>query len=231
MDPFVEILIHTIKNALLIVAALLPIINPFGGAPIFLVITQGASPETRHFLARRIALNSVTVLIVAMFIGSYVLEYFGISTGTVKIAGGLLVASLGWKMLQADDQAQDGAVAASADWSRQVAERRAFYPLTFPLTVGPGSIAVALTLAASIYQDKSGLRPLAAPISAVLAVLVLALVIYLCYRFADRIVKLLGDTGTTVLLRLAAFVLLCIGIEILFGGLAELIPPLLPKGR
>lgn len=231
MEPLFEILIHTLKNALLIVAALLPILNPFGGAPIFLAITRGASAETRHFLARRIALNSVVVLIVAMFIGSYVLEYFGISTGTVKIAGGLLVASMGWKMVQAEDPPQDGAVSATADWSRQVAERRAFYPLTFPLTVGPGSIAVALTLAASIYKDKSGFRPLAAPISAVIGVLVLAVVIYLCYRFADRMVKLIGDTGTTVLLRLAAFVLLCIGLEIVVGGLTEIMPTLLPKGR
>ncbi|MCL2656636.1 MAG: MarC family protein [Betaproteobacteria bacterium] len=225
MSPLLALLIHIFKNALLILAALLPIINPPGAAPPFLLLTQDASQETRHFLARRIALNSTILLLAAMFIGSYVLDYFGISAGTVRVAGGLLVASMAWKMLQTDDQSASGGKTAAVEWSRKIAERRAFYPLTFPLTVGPGSTAVAVTLGASIYRDAS--RPLAAPFAALVAIAVIALAIYLCLRFADRIVKLLGETGTTVFLRLAAFVLLCIGIEILRSGLFELIEPLL----
>jgi multiple antibiotic resistance protein len=227
MTPFLQVLIFAFKNALLIVAALFPIINPIGGAPIFLLVTQGASPQTRHFLARRIALNGTLLLLGAMFVGSYVLDYFGISTGTVKVAGGLLVSAIGWKMLQSDDQIQDGPVDKALDWSRKVAERRAFYPLTFPLTVGPGSIAVAVTLGANVYHGGS--RPIGAPISALIAIAVLAVSIYLCYRFADRLVRLLGETGTTVLLKLAAFVLLCIGIEILVGGVGEIYEGFKPR--
>ncbi len=229
MTPFFSTLISAFTNALLIVAALLPILNPPGVAPIFLLLTQGASPDTRHFLARKIALNSTILLLAAMFIGSYVLDYFGISGRTIKVAGGLLVASIAWKVLQADDQSHDDSLTAAADWSRKIAERRAFYPLTFPLTVGPGSIAVALTLGASVY--KGGSQPLAAPLSALFAIAVIALVVYLSFRFADRIVKLLGETGTTVMLRLMAFVLLCIGIEIMIGGLAEIIESLVPKAH
>ena len=113
------------------------------------------------------------------------------------------------------------------DWSRKVAERRAFYPLTFPLTVGPGSVAVAVTLGANVYHGGS--RPIGAPISALIAIAVLAVSIYLCYRFADRLVRLLGETGTTVLLKLAAFVLLCIGIEILVGGIGEIYEGFKPR--
>lgn len=217
-----EILIHAFKDALLIIAALLPIINPPGGAPVFLLATQGASPGTRAFLARRIAINASILLLGAMFIGSYVLAYFGISAGTIKVAGGLLVASIGWKMLQTEDRPHEAA-AAPADWSRPIAEKRAFYPLTFPLSVGPGSIAVALTLGARVYAGGS--KPLGAPLSAAIAIAVLALAIYLSFRFADRGVRLLGETGTNVLLRLAAFVTLCVGIEIFQDGARELLVP------
>lgn len=219
-----EILQNTVKNTALIMAALLPIINPPGGAPIFLMLTHGASPDTRRYLARQVAWNASLLLLAAMFIGSYVLEYFGISTATVKIAGGMLVASIGWNMLQTDDAHQDDP-AKRVELTRPVAASRAFYPHTFPLTVGPGSIAVALTLGASIYKD--GTRPIAAPLGAVLGVAVIALIIYLSYGFADRIVGLLGKTGTTVLLRLTAFVVLCIGIEIVWDGAEQLIKPLM----
>lgn len=223
MPPLPDVLLFASKNALLIVAALLPIINPPGGAPMFLLVTRGASSETRAFLARRIAVNSALLLLAAMFIGSYVLAYFGISTETVKLAGGMLIASFGWQLLKDDDPHPDSGGAKQGDWSRQVAERRAFYPLTFPLTVGPGSTAVALTLGARVYSGGS--RPIAAPLSAIAAVLALALAIYLAYRFAERAVRLLGETGTIVLLRLAAFVLLCVGIEIFWDGLSALLAP------
>ncbi|GAA5179860.1 MarC family protein [Niveibacterium umoris] len=218
-----DILQAAFKNTVLILAALLPIINPPGGAPVFLLLTHGASPDTRRYLARQVAWNASLLLVAAMFIGSYVLDYFGISTATVKVAGGLLVGSIGWKMLQTDDAHQDDA-GARIEWTRPVAASRAFYPHTFPLTVGPGSIAVALTLGASVYQG--GKRPIAAPLGALIAVVVVAITIYLCYGFADRIVGLLGKTGTTVMLRLTAFVLLCIGIEIFWGGASDLLEPL-----
>jgi multiple antibiotic resistance protein len=221
-----EILQNTLKSTALILAALLPIINPPGGAPIFLMLTRGASPDTRRYLARQVAWNATLLLIAAMFIGSYVLDYFGISAATVRVAGGMLVASIGWKMLQSDDAHHDDA-GSHIEWTRPVAASRAFYPHTFPLTVGPGSIAVALTLGASVYQG--GKRPIAAPLGALLAVLIVAIIIYLCYGFADRIVGLLGKTGTTVMLRLTAFVLLCIGIEIFWGGASDLLEPLLHR--
>ncbi|WP_374399543.1 MarC family protein [Niveibacterium sp.] len=223
-----DILQYAVKNTALILAALLPIINPPGGAPIFLLLTRGASADTRRYLARQVAWNASLLLLAAMFIGSYVLEYFGISAATVRVAGGMLVASIGWKMLQTDDAHHDDA-SSHIEWTRPVAESRAFYPHTFPLTVGPGSIAVALTLGASVYQG--GKRPIAAPLGALLAVLIVAIIIYLCYGFADRIVGLLGKTGTTVMLRLTAFVLLCIGIEIFWGGASDLLEPLLQQRR
>lgn len=224
----IEILQATFKNTVLILAALLPIINPPGGAPVFLLLTRGASSETRRFLARKVAWNASMLLIAAMFVGSYVLDYFGISAATVRVAGGMLVASIGWKMLQTEESHAEEA-GSHVEWSRPVAASRAFYPHTFPLTVGPGSIAVALTLGASVYHG--GKRPIAAPLGALIAVLVVALIIYLCYGFADRIVGLLGKTGTIVMLRLTAFVLLCIGIEIFWGGASDLLEPLLQAHR
>lgn len=215
-----EILVLLFKNAALIVGALLPIVNPLGGMPIFLLATSGATESTRRFLAQRVALFGAGLLLAAMFLGSYVLAYFGISTDTVRIAGGIVVAAFGWKMLHSDDKVDD-AGAASADWSYPVAAQRAFYPLTFPLTVGPGSIAVAITLGASLYQRHPGSAVWIAPVAAILGIFLTGASIYVCYRFADRFVRILGDTGTAVMLRLMAFVLFCIGIEIFLNGMID----------
>ncbi len=217
-----DTLIILIKSLALILGALLPIVNPLGAMPIFLLATSGATESTRYFLAQRVAIFSAVLLLGAMFVGSYVLAYFGISTDTVRLAGGALVMSFGWKMLQSDDKVDDTG-ATPADWSRPVAAQRAFYPLTFPLTVGPGSIAVALTLGASLSQPASGVVRWLAPVGAIFGVFLTAGAIYICYRFADKMLQVLGKTGTAVMLRLMAFVLFCIGIEIFLGGVAELL--------
>ena len=211
------------KTIFLVVAALLPIINPPGAAPVFLSMTQGASPAMRAVLARRIATNVLLMLIVAIFIGSFVLEFFGISLPVVRVAGGLLVCSTGWQLLTATDAQDKGDTALGADAaSADVFSERAFYPLTFPLTCGPGSLAVAITLGANLQSSKVAVLQMA---SAVLGVIVLAITVFVCLRYAERLLRPLGKTGTTVFLRLAAFVLLCIGVQIFWDGLAELLEP------
>src|SRR5215475_12441496 len=124
---------------LLVYAGLFPIVNPIGSAPLFLGLTEFCTPEQRHNLAFRVALNSLLLLVGSMFIGSHVLEFFGISLPVVRIGGGLIVTAFGWKLLNSDitpDAAHAGAASVPT-----VPE--SFYPLTMPLTVGPGSIAVA----------------------------------------------------------------------------------------
>lgn len=216
-------LIAAFKTVFVVVAALLPILDPPGAAPVFLAMTRGASTETRAVLARRIATNVFFMLVAAMFVGSFVLEFFGISIPVVRVAGGLLVCSTAWQLLSANDPAGTGDAALTpAAASFDVLSQRAFYPLTFPLTCGPGSIAVAITLGANLQSSKVAVLHMT---SAVVGVLLLAGTVFAFLRFAERILRPLGKGGTNVFLRLMAFVLLCIGVQILWDGLSELLEP------
>ncbi|MBV8659447.1 MAG: NAAT family transporter [Burkholderiales bacterium] len=211
-------LIEFIKSILLVLTALVPIINPPGGAPIFLALTDGCTEAERAAMAKRIALNGLIMLLAAMFIGTYVLKFFGISLPVVRVGGGLLVAAAGWKLLDADDHSLDQNVNRP---SQQSFIRRAFYPLTFPITIGPGSISVAITLGAALHT-RGGIDALNL-VGGVLGVLLVTVILFLSYRFAGKLISLLGEAGTTVFLRLSAFILLCIGVQICWNGASELI--------
>lgn len=211
---------NIINAFLLVYAALFPIVNPIGSAPLFLRMTRGRSSAERSILAQSVARNSFFLLLGSLFIGSHVLEFFGITLPVVRIAGGLVVAAFGWRLLHAPeeaeaDRAKVGDTGPSVD---------AFYPLTMPLTVGPGSISVAVTLGSQRPTPSEDLTQLAILGGAAVAGLAaIAITIFVSYRFADRIILFLGPRGTDVLMRLSAFILFCIGIQIIWNGLSVLI--------
>jgi multiple antibiotic resistance protein len=211
-------IVNSLINAFLLVyAGLFPIVNPIGGAPIFLGLTRHCSDEERNKLALRVTSNSLFLLLGSLLGGSYVLEFFGITLPIVRVAGGLVVSATAWSLLQAGD-ADD-----APNDHNPVAPTDAFYPLTMPITVGPGSIAVAITLG-SQRPRAADLTHVALLGSAAIAGLVaIAATIYLCYRFAESTIRLLGEEGTNVLVRLSAFILLCIGIGIIWNGYSTLV--------
>ncbi|MFZ6691658.1 MarC family protein [Undibacterium sp. SXout20W] len=223
-----SIAINAFLKALIVVpVTVLPILNPIAVAPIFLSMTGPIDPALSNRLAKRIALNCFFLLMGALFIGSYVLEFFGISIPIVRVAGGIVVGMTGWKLL--NDQSQDkllNSVAAThgGNWSRDELRRRSFYPFSFPLTVGPGTIAASITLGAQLPHKPVDF--LVTSIASALGVLLTTLVIYLCYRFARNMEKFLGEVGATVLMRLSAFILLCIGIAIGWAGISDLLAEL-----
>src|SRR5437016_5601872 len=133
------------ESVLVTLAALLPIVNPLGAAPIFLAMSADLPVHARRHLATVVARNAFIMLAVAMLAGSYVLRFFGISLPVVRVAGGLVLLAAGWHLLNAGDTADTPAPPVTEAWERELA-RRGFYPLTFPLTVGPGSISIAITL-------------------------------------------------------------------------------------
>src|SRR3984885_1046747 len=140
-------MIEAAKNLFLILSALFPIVDPLGGSPIFLAMTREYSPATRRALSLRIAINSFFLLVGSYFIGTHILSFFGISIPVVQVGGGLIVISTGWALLKQgnDDDTKDP----KKNIPPQDPFRNAFYPLTLPLTVGPGSISVAITLGAN----------------------------------------------------------------------------------
>jgi len=204
-----------VSTFLIIYAGLFPIVNPVGSAPLFLGMTQFCTEGQRNALATRIGVNSFFLLLGSLFVGSHVLEFFGISLPVVRIAGGLVVTSFGWKLLNSDDR-PDGEAAQSA---RTI---DAFYPLTMPLTVGPGSISVAITLGSQRPHGADIPHLMTLGSAAIAGIIAMTLTIYFCYRFAENLVRVLGKTGTNVLVRLSAFIMLCIGIEILWNGYSAL---------
>jgi multiple antibiotic resistance protein len=215
-----------IEQTLLVYAALFPIINPVGGAPVFLAMTRGVDDARRAALARRVAMNAFLLVLASMLGGSYVIEFFGLSVPVIQIGGGVLVCSVAWDLLRAEDiTVPDTKLQPAANLAA-----RAFYPMTLPLTVGPGTIAVAITLGA---QAPRGLRPFALLLAAgTLGALLLAATIYFLYGNAERLTRRLGVTGTSVLLRLSAFILLCIGVQIIWNGLSTLlgtVPTIRPR--
>ncbi|MGC1303773.1 MAG: MarC family protein [Caulobacteraceae bacterium] len=202
-------------------AALFPIVNPFGSAPLFLSLTQLSSGPERHALAQRVAINSFFLLLGSLFVGSHVLEFFGVSLPILRIAGGLVVTSFGWKQLNAEEAPPETGATKTAPASA----RDAFYPLTMPLTVGPGSISVAVALGSQRPKASSLLHLVLIATAAVVGIVAIAGTVYLCYRFAERIVAVLGPSGANVVMRLSAFILICIGLQIVWGGWSDLVPP------
>ena len=200
---------------LFVALALFPIVNPLGMAPIFLGYTEALDDKTTSWLARRVAINSFVLTVVSLLIGSIILKFFGLSIPAVQIAGGLLLAAAGWRLL---NQGQEDPAHRAPQASAEAIVSGAFYPLTLPLTVGPGSIAVIVTLGSSVANVFSGGNGLLEGTGAIAGLAVLAVVIYLCYDYAEPILERLGDSGVNVVLRLSAFILLCIGVQIAIEG-------------
>jgi multiple antibiotic resistance protein len=206
---------------MLAVGVLLPIVDPLGGAPIYLAMTANLTSAERVRMAKAVAINSFLLLTASALIGAYVLDFFGLSIPSVQVAGGIVVCMIGWSLLNSPNTPP------ALNRSNPQAERpddlsqRAFYPMTMPLTVGPGSISVALTLGAN---PPAGFRSLlVTALAHGVGILLVALGVYLCYRYAERILRRLGTTGTSVVVRLSAFILLCIGVQICWNGVHGLI--------
>lgn len=223
----IELLLAVAKSFLFVLVTMLPILNPAATAPIFLSMTEGASPPTRTLLAQRIARNMFWLMTGSMLVGSYVLAFFGISLPIVRIGGGLLLASVAWRLLRANPDTQDSRAALAEAYTPDHAHRQAFYPLTFPISCGPASIAVAITVGVTLH-DVEIVFSLARMGGALAALAVIGVLLYLAFRYGEHFLRLIGEAGTAVFLRLTAFILLCLGVQIVWDGLRELLLEILP---
>lgn len=204
---------------LLIVAAVLPVVNPLGDAPIFLKMTLGCDESTRAFLAQRIALYSFFLLLGSLLLGSFVLLIFGLSIPVVQVAGGAVVCALSWNLLADNSKSTD--VKLDPIQANLFALGRAVSPLTLPMTIDAGAISVAITVGANhAHSIKSVLIQL---VAAIIGAGIIAMVILFTYRYAHRVSKLIGNTSMKVIVRLSAFIMLCIGVGIGWNGVKSLL--------
>jgi len=210
-----------VETFLLVLAALFPVVNPPGAALVFLSMTKRASVATRRTLARRVAVNSFFVMAASLLVGAFVLKIYGISVPVLRVAGGLIVAVSGWKLLN------EGSTKTLEE--TPTAERKAdytghaFYPLTLPLTTGPGTIAVMVSLGLSRAAYSDYAQDLSFVLSGLLATVVIAAAIYVCFAFSDWIERVLGHAGTDIAVRLSAFILFCLGVQIIWTGASDLL--------
>lgn len=207
---------NLVSEFLLAFSALLSIINPFGMAFVLFDRTRFLTTDERVHLSRKVAIYSFSVLLVAFFLGATILGFFGISLQALRLAGGFVVAFSGWTMLNAPTQPAEKRIDAVSSGD---VTQMAFFPLTIPLTTGPGAITTTIALSASgstEWRDALG--------SAVVSVLVsmaVAAVVYVVYSRAERLARVLGPEGTNVVTRLSAFLLLCVGVQIMLTGATE----------
>jgi multiple antibiotic resistance protein len=212
-------------------SALLPVVNPLGSALVFLGLVGVVPPEIYRSLARRIAINAIIFFAVIELLGSALLSFFGISLPIMQVSGGLVLAAMGWSLLNEKDpqttvnQAHEEVEANQQAKSKSL-EQGAFYPLTFPVTAGPGCIVVMLTLSA--HASKKTLTDnVLAHAGLLLAVIVLSALIYVCYAYAPQITRKISPPTAHGILRVVAFILLCIGVQIAWNGAATLLTTVL----
>src|SRR3954470_13259642 len=197
--------------------ALFAIINPYGLAFVFLERTMGLSERDRARIALRVAIYAFLVLLVSLFAGSEIMRFFGISMPALRIAGGLVVAVTGWSVLNAAPRTSDSHASSSASYD--AVRGMTFFPLTIPLTTGPGTIATAI----AIGTNRPGGLDAVFSLSIVWLVIALpvAATIYHAYGKSSAMARLFGEEGTSVVTRLSAFLLLCIGVQIILTGVSE----------
>ncbi|MBV1836390.1 MarC family protein [Acetobacter estunensis] len=204
---------------LLAYPAFFSIINPLGAAIIFLQAAGDHTAKERADLARLVGIYTFSILMVSIWAGSLLLGFFGITINALRLAGGLFVARGGWVMLQSPEDTEhkrqsqimqdDGTPVSSPNW-RDIA----FFPLTMPFTVGPGTMSVAIALS----SGDSGRNSLAYGVGISIAAAASAVTVWVAYAYAERLTSMLGVTGTRILSRLAALILMAIGVQIMAGG-------------
>jgi multiple antibiotic resistance protein len=212
-----------LQASVLVLAALFPIVNPIGSAAVFLAMVENIEGELQRKLVNRITMYCFFLLFISMLCGSKILSFFGISLYSVQIGGGLIVAANGWALLTKDAQKDKAATPNPEEVLNQ-----AFYPYTLPITVGPGSISVAVALGAHLPNELN-VRSFVSPdilAASILGTLVMCMLVYVCYRWSNAAARMLGKSGTTVLMRLSSFISFCIGVQILTSGIRSYIASL-----
>jgi multiple antibiotic resistance protein len=204
-----------VDSLLLILAALLPIANPLSTAPIFLTLSASMTPAEQRKLARDASIYMAIVLLTVLIAGIGIMELFGISLGGLQVAGGLVILRIGFPMLfpapaQAGAQRPDAQI-----------QNPAFVPLAMPMMSGPGAIAVVLTIASRIQEEKIFRYEVLDYLAAALGIVLVAIICWLVLRASTKLVKRIGHTAIDAVSRIMGFILICIGVEFCRHGIVR----------
>lgn len=189
--------------------ALFPIVNPFGGIPLFFSMTSGFTPQDRHRAALKTACYVFGILVAFMFFGRFVLNFFGISLPVLKIAGGLIVANTAWGMVTGESRlttAESDDATTKPDIS--------LTPMAMPILSGPGSIGVVMGLAAHVDNWTAYL-------GMVIGIIALAITVFLFLRLGGPLVGRLGPSAVGAISRIFGFLILAIAVQLIWDGVAD----------
>jgi multiple antibiotic resistance protein len=201
--------------------SLFPAVNPVGSAFIVDPLLSGLNHTERKAASKRIAFYCFLICTVSILIGTYIMELFGISIPIVQVAGGIMICRMGWQLLTTDDGIKKGSKE-TAQPDRDDTENLLFYPVSFPMTTGAGTISVLLTLSAH-GEDTDISKHLVKLVALFIAVLLICLLIYICYANTPRLIKRLGPRGEQIVNKLSAFLVFCIGMQIATAGIRTLL--------
>jgi multiple antibiotic resistance protein len=215
-----EFTIELIRYVLLVVAALIPIANPFSSAPLFISMTTGANKKQRQHIARLSCFYMFIVLTVFLFLGTAILNFFGISMFALRIAGGLIVATIGFNMVF--DQSDSNSDESEIDYELKDYTEIAFTPLAMPMLSGPGSISVVMGMAAKLAEVESIEHTMYGYAIITVGIAISAFICWLVLRASGSVVNLLGKKGIDALTKIMGFLLVGIGVEFLIAGLRGL---------
>lgn len=198
-----------------IFAALFSVINPIGTVPIFVGLTQGDDKKERSRISLWTAIDVFLILIISFFIGQYVLDFFGISIEALRIGGGLIIVSSGFSLLSGNFSKKRG-INKKVENDVQKRNDIALTPLAIPMLAGPGSISLLI----AFYQDHQKTDEI---IIASLAILTVALSIFLILKSAHYLAKILGASGIVAISRIVGFIVIAIGIQYIVSALVSII--------
>ncbi|HSC87069.1 MAG TPA: MarC family protein [Polyangiaceae bacterium] len=220
LNPFVHLLF-------LAIIALLPVVNPLGTAFIVMPYFAGTTHAERKRAVRRITLYAFVICTVALFVGHWIMGMFGISLPVVQLAGGIMICKFGWESLSdSKDKEPESPTEQEPGATYQHLAGRLFYPITFPMTTGAGTMSVLFTLSAHGTKLRSDWAGWVLDMAAIeLAVIVMCALVYLCYLNTEALVRVLGAEGEKIFNRIIAFLIFCVGLQIASAGAKALFVP------
>lgn len=207
------------------VIALFPVVNPVGTAFIVMPYFNDLTGAQRRAAVKKIAFYAFCICTFTLFAGHWILELFGLTIPVIRTAGGIMICKTGWEFLSGKDHetqsASEGSIAANAGGN---IDDKLFYPITFPITAGAGTISVLFTLSAHSANQAAG-HYLMNSAAILLAVVFICILIYIFYSNTKKLVSYLGSGGEKILNRVMAFLIFCVGLQIAASGIRGLFDP------
>lgn len=211
-------MIELIKSVMLGVVLLLPLANPLTAVAMFLGLAGEMSTEERNKTAIQSAFYTLVIILTTWYAGNYIMNAFGISIAGLRIAGGMIVAFIGFTMLFPPQKSSVNNQLETVKTASSIS----FVPLAMPATAGPGTIALIMSTASTLYTDHH-VSEFVILIAPPLIGLVIAILLWLSLRFSNSIMRLLGQKGIEAISRLMGFLLVCIGVQFVINGILEIV--------